>query len=152
MYGQTVYQDVEVRLQKEWARSVEAIDSTLLQFRDTACDELVGATNVTVAGAKWGDDGLPDHSRELFDFLKNSGGRNSKKLLVSVFLVCLITMSFLRQCTNVSKTPFRFLIRKKPSALLRHAEKLKDYGYSKNTKFYAALYKSRERAKKNSGK
>ena len=38
VFGQTVYYDVEVRMQR----------NELLQFRDAACDELAGATNVSV--------------------------------------------------------------------------------------------------------
>ena len=52
VFGQTVYHDVEVRMQRKWARSIEAVDETLLQFRDAACDELARATNVSVVEAK----------------------------------------------------------------------------------------------------
>ena len=51
MFGQTVYYDVEVRMQRKWARSMEAVDGTLLQFGDPACDELARATNVPVVEA-----------------------------------------------------------------------------------------------------
>ena len=39
---------------------MEAMDGALLQFGDAACDELAGATSVSVVEAKWEDDGLPD--------------------------------------------------------------------------------------------
>ena len=44
----TVYHYVEDRMQRKWARSMEAADGTLLLLRDAACDELARATNVSV--------------------------------------------------------------------------------------------------------
>ena len=39
---------LESECKGKWGRSMEAVDGTLLQFRDAACDELAGPTNVSV--------------------------------------------------------------------------------------------------------
>ena len=81
MFGQTVYHDVEVRMQRKWARSMEAADGTVLQFRDAACAELARATNVSVVEANGGDDGLPDQSRDSFVSIRSSRGEDIKKVV-----------------------------------------------------------------------
>ena len=57
---------------------MKAVDGTLLQFKDAACDELARATNVSVVEANGGYDGLPDQSREPFVFIRSSRERFQK--------------------------------------------------------------------------
>ena len=59
---------------------MEAVDATLLQFKDAACDHFPRATNVSVVEANGGDDGLPDQSRDSFVFIGSSTGEDFIKI------------------------------------------------------------------------
>ena len=59
---------------------MEAVDCTLLQLRDAACDQFARATNVSVNEVNGGDDGLPDQSRHSFVFIGSSKEKISEKL------------------------------------------------------------------------
>ena len=131
----------------------EAVDGTLLQFRDAACDELARATNVSVVEANGGDDGLPDQSRDSFVFIRSSREKISQKLLVSVVLKGLPdSYEYFNTVHDFSKTPTPFSDLKKALKNFADSQKLKDCGNSSNTKSEAALFVSRDNSKKFSGK
>ena len=76
----TLYHDVEVRMQRKWARSMEAVDGTLLHFKDAVCDGLTRATNVFVVEAKWGEDGRSDQSQNSCTFFRSCSGEIFRKV------------------------------------------------------------------------
>ena len=61
---------------------MQAVDDTLLQFRDAACDELAMAINLSAVEAKRRDDELRD--RTLSSSLQVAGEKISGKLLDAV--------------------------------------------------------------------
>ena len=81
VFGQTIYHDVEVKMQRKWARSMQVDDGRLPKFREAACDELAVATNVCVAEAGWKDNRQPDQGPDSFTFIRKSKGEDLRKLV-----------------------------------------------------------------------
>ena len=95
----------------------------------------------------------PIRAETLSSSLEVAGEKISEKLLVSVVLKGLPdSYEYFKTVHDFSKTPTPFSYLKKALKIFADSQKLKDCGNSSNIKSEAALFVSRDKSKKFSGK